>query len=155
MRDHISTVVGRYKGKIHGWDVVNEAIDEDGSTRKSPWQIGIGDDYVARALEFAARGRSGRRAVLQRLQSRKARETRWGDQARAGSPGGKLRIDGIGNQARVEAPMRPALRSVTNNQCWSSCEPSCDSRFAVPSNTGPGSARIIHSSCALVEKNVS
>jgi endo-1,4-beta-xylanase len=53
MRDHIHTVVGRYKGKIHGWDVVNEAIDEDGSMRKSPWQVGIGDDYVAKAFEFA------------------------------------------------------------------------------------------------------
>jgi endo-1,4-beta-xylanase len=53
MRDHIRTVVGRYKGKIHGWDVVNEAIDEDGSLRKSPWQVGIGDDYIAKAFEFA------------------------------------------------------------------------------------------------------
>jgi endo-1,4-beta-xylanase len=53
MRAHIRTVVGRYKGRIHGWDVVNEAIDEDGSMRKSPWQVGIGDDYVASAFEFA------------------------------------------------------------------------------------------------------
>src|SRR4051812_2045218 len=53
MRDHIQTVVGRYKGKIHGWDVVNEAIEEDGSLRKSPWQVGIGDDYIAKAFEFA------------------------------------------------------------------------------------------------------
>jgi len=53
MRDHIHTVVGRYKGKIHGWDVVNEAIDEDGALRKAPWHDGIGDDYVAKAFEFA------------------------------------------------------------------------------------------------------
>ena len=53
MREHILTVVGRYKGRIHGWDVVNEALDEDGSMRKSPWQAGIGDDYVAKAFEFA------------------------------------------------------------------------------------------------------
>jgi endo-1,4-beta-xylanase len=53
MRDHIHTVVGRYKGRIHGWDVVNEAVDEDGSLRKAPWHDGIGDDYVAKAFEFA------------------------------------------------------------------------------------------------------
>ena len=53
MRDHIRTVVGRYKGRIHGWDVVNEAIDEDGSMRKSPWFNAIGEDYIAKAFEFA------------------------------------------------------------------------------------------------------
>ena len=53
LRDHIHTVVGRYKGRIHGWDVVNEAVDEDGSLRKAPWHDGIGDDYVAKAFEFA------------------------------------------------------------------------------------------------------
>ena len=53
LRDHIHTVVGRYKGRIHGWDVVNEAVDEDGSLRKAPWRDGIGDDYVAKAFEFA------------------------------------------------------------------------------------------------------
>lgn len=53
MRDHIQTVVGRYKGRIGGWDVVNEALDEDGSMRQTPWAKIIGDDYVARAFEFA------------------------------------------------------------------------------------------------------
>ena len=33
---HIKTVVGHYKGLVHGWDVVNEAIEDDGSFRKSP-----------------------------------------------------------------------------------------------------------------------
>ena len=53
MRTHIATVVGRYKGKIRGWDVVNEALDEDGTLRDSPWRRGIGDDYIAKAFEFA------------------------------------------------------------------------------------------------------
>ncbi len=53
MREHITTVVGRYRGRIHGWDVVNEALAEDGTLRDSPWHRGIGDDYVARAFEFA------------------------------------------------------------------------------------------------------
>ncbi len=53
VRDHIRTVVGRYKGRIAGWDVVNEAIDEDGSLRRSPWLTIIGPDYVAKAFQFA------------------------------------------------------------------------------------------------------
>lgn len=53
MKDHISTVVGRYKGRIHGWDVVNEAITPDGQFRKNKWLKIIGEDYVAKAFEFA------------------------------------------------------------------------------------------------------
>jgi endo-1,4-beta-xylanase len=53
MREHISTVVGRYRGKIGGWDVVNEALNSDGTLRDSPWRKIIGDDYIAKAFEFA------------------------------------------------------------------------------------------------------
>src|SRR5436190_12644864 len=53
LRDHIHTVVGRYRGRIKGWDVVNEAVEEDGSLRKTPWLDIIGDDYLAKAYEFA------------------------------------------------------------------------------------------------------
>ena len=53
MRDHIYTVVGRYKGRIKGWDVVNEAVDEDGSLRKSLWHEIIGPDYIEKAFQWA------------------------------------------------------------------------------------------------------
>jgi endo-1,4-beta-xylanase len=53
MRDHITTVVGRYKGKVKGWDVVNEALTDEGELRKNNWVETVGEDYVARAFEFA------------------------------------------------------------------------------------------------------
>jgi len=53
MRDHILTVVGRYRGRVNGWDVVNEAVADDGTLRRSPWQTIIGDDFIAMAFRFA------------------------------------------------------------------------------------------------------
>ena len=53
MREHISTVVGRYKGKIQSWDVVNEALSEDGSLRQSLWFKIIGPDYIEKAFQYA------------------------------------------------------------------------------------------------------
>jgi endo-1,4-beta-xylanase len=53
MREHIHTVVGRYKGRIDGWDVVNEALNEDGTLRRSPWLTIIGEDYITKAFQFA------------------------------------------------------------------------------------------------------
>ena len=53
MKDHISTVAGRYKGKIKGWDVVNEAILEDGSYRKSPFYEILGEEFIPLAFQYA------------------------------------------------------------------------------------------------------
>jgi endo-1,4-beta-xylanase len=77
MREHIYTVVGRYKagsnlnlisprareqvssptrpdrGTINGWDVVNEALNEDGTLRDSQWKKIIGEDYLLKAYQFA------------------------------------------------------------------------------------------------------
>ena len=53
MHDHISTIVGRYKGRIQSWDVVNEALNEDGTLRQSPWLKIIGEDYIAKAFQYA------------------------------------------------------------------------------------------------------
>jgi endo-1,4-beta-xylanase len=53
MQDHIQTIVARYKGKVHGWDVVNEALAEDGTLRNSQFlQVG-GETFIEKAFEFA------------------------------------------------------------------------------------------------------
>lgn len=54
MKEHIQTIVGRYKGRIHGWDVVNEAIDDAGPyLRDTPALRAIGEDYIAKAFAYA------------------------------------------------------------------------------------------------------
>lgn len=53
MKKHIYTVVGRYKGRVKGWDVVNEAILDDGSYRNSKFYQIIGEDFIQLAFQFA------------------------------------------------------------------------------------------------------
>ena len=55
MREHIHSVVGRYKGKIKAWDVVNEAIADSGTNvlRSSLWLQIIGPDFIAKAFQYA------------------------------------------------------------------------------------------------------
>ena len=53
MRNHITTIVTRYKGRIDGWDVVNEAILDDGSWRQSKFYTIIGEDFMDLAFQFA------------------------------------------------------------------------------------------------------
>ncbi|ACU08176.1 Endo-1,4-beta-xylanase A precursor [Flavobacteriaceae bacterium 3519-10] len=53
LKSHINTVVSRYKGRIQGWDVVNEAILEDGSYRKSKFYEILGEEFIPLAFQYA------------------------------------------------------------------------------------------------------
>ena len=101
MRKHIHAVVGRYKGRVKGWDVVNEAVEGDGSYRKSRWLEQVGGDYIALAFKFAHEAdpdaelyyndygmasRGKREAVVRLVRDLKAKG---------------LRIDGVGMQSHV------------------------------------------------------
>ena len=60
LHDHIRTVVGRYRGRIKIWDVVNEALSDGGSLtstnmlrHKSPWARILGPEFIVKAFEWA------------------------------------------------------------------------------------------------------
>lgn len=52
--DHIKTIVGKYKGRINSWDVVNEALNEDGTLRKTVFLDTYGKEYLTLAFQLAA-----------------------------------------------------------------------------------------------------
>ncbi|MBM1107269.1 endo-1,4-beta-xylanase [Aurantibacter crassamenti] len=56
LRSHIEAIAGKYAGKVHAWDVVNEVIDNDGSYRPTTWVKGIGDgdELVKLAFKYAS-----------------------------------------------------------------------------------------------------
>lgn len=51
--EHIKTVASRYEGKVYSWDVVNEALNEDGTMRKSPYLNMLGENFVTEAFRLA------------------------------------------------------------------------------------------------------
>jgi len=55
LKDHITSIVTRYKGKVYAWDVVNEVISDkpDEYFRKTKWFEICGEEFVARAFQYA------------------------------------------------------------------------------------------------------
>jgi len=53
MEDHITTIVSKYKGRIDSWDVVNEALNEDGTLRQSVFLKTLGEKYLVDAFKLA------------------------------------------------------------------------------------------------------
>jgi len=104
---HITTVAGRYNGKIFSWDVVNEALNEDGSLRNSIFLQHLGEDYIVEAFRLAQKAspdvelyyndynierpkkRAGAIAIIKKIQA-------------AG-----VRIDGVGIQGHWRAARIP------------------------------------------------
>lgn len=54
MTKHINTIAGRYAGKTESWDVVNEAVEGDGSLRKSVFLEVLGEDFLSLSFKLAA-----------------------------------------------------------------------------------------------------
>ncbi|MFW6226765.1 MAG: endo-1,4-beta-xylanase [Bacteroidota bacterium] len=54
LEHHIGTIMDRYKGRVHEWDVVNEALNEDGTLRESVFLKVLGEDYLSLAFKIAS-----------------------------------------------------------------------------------------------------
>ncbi len=99
LREHVATVVGRYRGRIGGWDVVNEALEEDGSLRKTPWLEAIGEDYVAKAFELAHAADPSAELYYNDYNLWKPAKRDAAIRLVQGLRAKGLRVDGIGEQA--------------------------------------------------------
>jgi len=53
LRDHVHTTAGRYRSKLATWDVVNEAVADDGTMRENLWYEALGEEYLDNAFRFA------------------------------------------------------------------------------------------------------
>lgn len=105
--NHITTVAKHYDGKVYSWDVVNEALNEDGTLRKSIFLNKLGDNYIVEAFRLAQKAsphsklyyndynieqpkkRAGAIAIIKKIQA-------------AG-----VRIDGVGIQGHWRADNVP------------------------------------------------
>ena len=111
LKDHITTVVGRYRGRIGGWDVVNEALDEDGSLRRTPWLEVLGEDYIAKAFEFAREADPAAELYYNDYNLWKPAKRDAAIRLVQGLKAKGLRVDGIGEQGHWGID-EPALQMV-------------------------------------------
>lgn len=99
LREHIATVVGRYRGRIGGWDVVNEALEEDGTLRRTPWLEAIGEDYIEKAFAFAHEADPQAELYYNDYNLWKPAKRDAAIRLVRGLQAKGLRVDGIGEQA--------------------------------------------------------
>lgn len=96
--DHITTVAGRYHGKMYSWDVVNEALEEDGSLRKSIFLEKLGDDYIVEAFRLAQKADPGAKLYYNDYNIEQPRKRAGAIALVKKIQAAGVRIDGVGIQ---------------------------------------------------------
>lgn len=107
---HVHNVAGRWKGQCYAWDVVNEALEDDGSWRKSVFYRVLGDEYIKLAFREAAKADPGARLYYNdyNLESPGPKVAAVARLVKMLQDEG-IRIDGVGAQAHLVAHRAPSL----------------------------------------------
>lgn len=114
LKNHVTEVVSRYRGRVWAWDVVNEVLDEDGSLRETLWLRKLGSDYIADAFRWAHAADPGARLFINdygiegRTRKADALLKLVGELRRDGVP-----VDGVGFQSHL--PWDASLPDLTSN----------------------------------------
>ncbi|MFG2458795.1 endo-1,4-beta-xylanase [Streptomyces sp. NPDC048523] len=107
--DHIALEVGRYKGRLAAWDVVNEPFNEDGTYRQTLWYNGLGTGYIAQALTAARAADPAARLYINdyNVEGVNAKSTALYNLVKSLKEQG-VPIDGVGLQAHLIVGQVPA-----------------------------------------------
>ncbi|WP_224371363.1 endo-1,4-beta-xylanase [Hyalangium versicolor] len=113
LETYVTTVVGHYRGRIPEWDVVNEAIDDNGAMRSNLWMDTIGPEYIALAFKAAHQADPAARLFYNDFSAEKpnAKAAAIYDMAVALKAQG-IPIDGIGMQAHVSPNYYPTQQEL-------------------------------------------
>ncbi len=113
--NHINTVAARYDGKVDSWDVVNEALDEDGTLRKSIFLEKLGENYIVEAFRLAQKASPASKLYYNDYNieqpKKRAGAIRIIKQIKAAG----VRIDGVGIQGHwrsYDVPMKNIEESI-------------------------------------------
>ena len=116
LRNHIQTVVGRYRGQVAVWDVVNEIINRDGSWRDTIWLRKIGPEYIDMAFRWAHEADPQARLFYGDYSSEEVGQKSDGIYTMvAGMLQRGVPINGIGFQAHLRLDYLPNLDSLAQN----------------------------------------
>lgn len=122
MKNHITTVVKRFKSEIDAWDVVNEPFNNDGSLRDSLFYRVIGPGYIKSAFRFAHRADPKAKLYLNEfgIEVENTKSDAVVDFVRELREDG-VPIDGLGSQTHIHAAsglsagdLKPVMREVAN-----------------------------------------
>jgi endo-1,4-beta-xylanase len=140
LKAHINAVAGRYKGRIDAWDVVNEALNEDGTMRESVFYQVLGEDYMTDAFKIAAVAAGPETELYYNDYNMWNADKRDGairmlNRMRANG----ARIDGVGMQAHYSI-IGPTIDTGHRSLCrrWLQSHDDRAGRFGTAQPLGPG-----------------